>query len=264
MSALDILVSRLPDGAVQTDAEMLRERAIDSWALALLRRVRGDELPVPAAVVFPASTEEVAAVLAWASETATAVIPRGGGSGVCGGAEADTGSIVLDLSRLNKITDIDLVSQVAHVQAGVRGDRLEDALAGHGLTVGHYPQSIAMSTVGGWIAASSAGQASTGFGAIEDVLLGLTAVLPQGEILRCRPVPRSAAGPDLRRLLVGSEGTLAVVTEATLACRARPAAWDWLAFGFDGFAALADGLRERSAPGPVPPCCAGTTRPTPS
>ena len=86
VSALDILVSRLPDGAVRTDAEMLRERAIDSWALALLRRVRGDELPVPAAVVFPASTEEVAAVLAWASETATAVIPRGGGSGVCGGA----------------------------------------------------------------------------------------------------------------------------------------------------------------------------------
>jgi len=105
----------------------------------------------------------------------------------------------------------------------VRGDQLEDALAGHGLTAGHYPQSIATSTVGGWIAASSAGQASTGFGAIEDVLLGLTAVLPQGEILRCRPVPRSAAGPDLRRLLVGSEGTLAVVTGATLACRARRA-----------------------------------------
>ena len=243
MSALDILVSRLPDGAVRTDAEMLRERAIDSWALALLRRVRGDELPVPAAVVFPASTEEVAAVLAWASETATAVIPRGGGSGVCGGAEAQAGSVVLDLSRMDQITGVDLISQTVNVQAGVRGDRLEDELAGHGLTVGHYPQSIAASTVGGWIAASSAGQASTGFGAIEDVLLGLTAVLPQGEILRCRPVPRSAAGPDLRRLLVGSEGTLAVVTEAALACRGRPAAWDWLAFGFPGFAALADGLR---------------------
>jgi alkyldihydroxyacetonephosphate synthase len=137
-----------------------------------------------------------------------------------------------------------LVSRVVHVQAGLRGDRLEDALGGHGLTVGHYPQSIAMSTVGGWIAASSAGQASAGFGAIEDVLLGLTAVLPGGEILRCRPVPRSAAGPDLRRLLVGSEGTLAVVTEATLACRPRPAGWEWLAFSFPEFGALADGLRE--------------------
>jgi len=241
---LDILASRLPDGAVTTDAKILRESAIDSWALALLRRARGDELPVPAAVVFPACTEEVATVMAWASETGIAVIPRGAGSGVCGGAAASAGSIVLDLSRMNRVTGVDLVSRVVHVQAGVRGDQLEDSLAEHGLTVGHYPQSIAISTVGGWIAASSAGQASAGFGAIEDVLLGLTAVLPDGEILRCRPVPRSAAGPDLRRLLIGSEGTLAVVTEATLACRARPGGWEWLVFGFPSFAALTDGLRE--------------------
>ena len=244
VSPLEILVSRLPDGTVRTDAETLRERAIDSWALSLLRRVRGDELPLPAAAIFPASTQVVATVLTWASQTSTAVIPRGGGSGVCGGAQGQAGSVVLDLSRMDKVTAIDLVSQVVHVEAGVRGDQLEAALAGHGLTTGLYPQSIAISTVGGWIAASSAGQASTGFGAIEDVLLGLTAVLPQGEILRSRPVPRSAAGPDLRRLLVGSEGTLAVVTEATLACRARPAGWDWLAFAFGGFAAMADGLAQ--------------------
>jgi len=244
VNALDILRNRLPPGAVATDGEILRERAIDSWTLALLRRVRGDELPVPAAVVFPVSTDEVAAVLAWASETRTAVVPRGAGSGVCGGAQAVPGAVVVDLSRMDRVTGVDLVSRVVHVQSGLRGDRLEDVLAGHGLTVGHYPQSIAMSTVGGWIAASSAGQASGGFGAIEDVLLGLTAVLPGGEVLRCRPVPRSAAGPDLRRLLVGSEGTLAVVTEATLACRPRPAGWEWLAFSFPEFGALADGLRE--------------------
>ena len=180
MSPLDILVSRLPNGTVRTDAEIRRERAIDSWALALLRRVRGDELPLPAAVVFPASTEEVATILAWASETSTAVIPRGAGSGVCGGAQAEAGSVVLDLSRMDAVTGVDLVSQTVSVQAGVRGDQLEEALAEHGLTVGLYPQSIAISTVGGWIAASSAGQASTGFGAIEDVLLGLTAVLGAG------------------------------------------------------------------------------------
>jgi alkyldihydroxyacetonephosphate synthase len=145
---------------------------------------------------------------------------------------------------MDQVTNVDLVSQAVDVEAGVRGDQLEQALAQHGLTTGLYPQSIALSTVGGWIAASSAGQASTGFGAIEDVLLGLTAVLPQGEILRSRPVPRSAAGPDLRRLLAGSEGTLAVITEATLACRARPAGWDWLAFAFGGFAAMADGLAQ--------------------
>jgi alkyldihydroxyacetonephosphate synthase len=199
-----MLVSRLPDGTVRTDAETLRERAIDSWSLALLRRVRGDELPVPAAVVFPACTQEVATVLAWASETSTAVIPRGAGSGVCGGAQAETRSVVLDLSRMNKIIDIDLVSQTISVEAGLRGDQLEQALAEHGLTAGLYPQSIAISTVGGWIAASSAGQASTGFGAIEDVLLGLTAVLPSGEILRCRPVPQP--GPGCHHVALGHPG----------------------------------------------------------
>jgi alkyldihydroxyacetonephosphate synthase len=241
---LAVLAGRLPDGAVTTDAATVADRAIDSWSLALLRRSRGDDLPVPAAVVFPAGTDEVATVLAWATEARVAVIPRGGGTGVCGGAVAGAGSIVLDLSRMNKVVDVDPVSQVVRAEAGVRGGQLEDALAPHGLTVGHYPQSIVSSTVGGWIAASSAGQASTGFGAIEDVLLGCTAVLPEGAILRCRPVPRSAAGPDLRRLLVGSEGTLAVVTEATLACRARPAGWDWLVFGFPSFTEMADGLRD--------------------
>jgi len=241
---IDVLAGRLPAGAVTTDPGILRDRAIDSWALALLRRVRGDDLPVPAPVVFPACTEEVAAVLAWAGEARVAVIPRGGGSGVCGGAAAEAGSIVLDLSRMNEVTGVDPVSRAVQAEAGVRGDQLEDVLAPHGLTTGHYPQSIASSTVGGWIAASSAGQASTGFGAIEDVLLGCTAVLPDGGILRCHPVPRSAAGPDLRRLLVGSEGTLAVVTEATLACRARPAGWDWLVFGFPTFPQLAGGLRD--------------------
>jgi alkyldihydroxyacetonephosphate synthase len=244
VSSLDILAGRLPDGAVSTDSQTLRHSATDSWSLALLRRVRGDDLPEPAAVVFPARTEEVATVLAWATETGTAVIPRGAGSGVCGGAQAETQAIVLDLSRMDRIGPVDPVSQTVEAQAGVRGDRLEETLARSGLTTGHYPQSIAISTVGGWIAASSAGQASTGFGAIEDLLLGLTAVLPGGEILRLRSVPRSAAGPDLRRLLVGSEGTLAVVTEATLACRPRPAGWEWLAFSYPDFTTMAAALRD--------------------
>ena len=191
---IDSLASRLPRGAVSTDPQILRERAIDSWTLGLLRQVRGDELLEPAAVVFPTSTEDVATVLSWAAPMRIPVITRGGGSGVCGGASGAKASVVLDMSRMDKITDVDLASRAVHVQAGVRGDQLEDVLAADGLTVGHYPQSLAMSTVGGWIAASSAGHASTGFGAIEDVLLGLTAVLPTGRVLRCRPVPRSAAG----------------------------------------------------------------------
>jgi len=244
VSSLDILASRLPAGAISTDPRTLRDHATDSWSLALLRRVRGDDLSEPAGIIFPARTEEVATILAWASQTGTAVIPRGAGSGVCGGAQADSPAVVLDLSRMDRIGPVDPESQTVDVQAGVRGDRLEEELARSNLTTGHYPQSIAISTVGGWIAASSAGQASTGFGAIEDLLLGLTAVLPDGVILRLRPVPRSAAGPDLKRLLTGSEGTLAVVTEATLACRARPQAWDWLAFGYGDFTTMATALRD--------------------
>jgi alkyldihydroxyacetonephosphate synthase len=243
METLDLLASRLGRDAVVTDPAVLREHATDCWALSLLRRARGDELPVPAAVLLPGSTEAVAAALAWASQTGTPVVPRGAGSGVCGGAQADAGAVVLDLSRLDRVTSVDTISQVVSVQAGTRGHKLEEALAQQGLTVGHYPQSIAISTVGGWIAASSAGQASSGFGAIEDVLLGLTAVTPQGDILQFRPVPRSAAGPDLRRLLVGSEGTLAVVTDAVLSCRPMVRSWDWLACRFRSFAALTDGLR---------------------
>ena len=117
MEALQKLVSRLPAGAVSTDERVRRERAIDSWTLDLLRRVRGDELTEPAAVVFPASTEEVATVLAWAAETGTAVIPRGAGSGVCGGARALAGAVILDLTRMDRVGDVDLVSQTVDVRS---------------------------------------------------------------------------------------------------------------------------------------------------
>ena len=190
--------------------------------------------------------------MAWAQETGTALVPRGAGSGVSGGAQPPEGSVVLDLSEMDRVVAVDQESQAVHVEAGIRGDRLEAALEPYGLTVGHYPQSLAISSVGGWIAASSAGQASAGFGAIEDRLLGVTAVLPDGGIFRARPTPRSASGPDLRRLLIGWEGTLAVVTEAVLACERRPSlVWD--ALRFDAFEACMHAFREvvRSHAGPA-------------
>lgn len=235
MDALASLIERLPAGTVTTHHGERQARARDRWALALLREARGERVPPPIAVVFPPSTKEVAAVMAWASETGTAVVPRGGGSGVCGGAEAVKGSVVLDLSRMHRVLAVDPVSQVVEVEAGIRGERLEAALEAHGLTVGHYPQSMALSTVGGWIAASSAGQASAGYGTIEDLVLGTTLVLGDGTVARLRPVPRSAAGPDLRRLLVGSEGTLGIVTEAVLSCARRPSSYEWHAFGLPSF-----------------------------
>ena len=230
MDTLASLIELLPAGTVSTHPGELASRSRDAWALAMLREARGERLPRPMAVVFPRSTEDVAATLAWASETGTPVVPRGGGSGVCGGAQALWRGLVMDLSRMDHVMGIDEKSFTVTVEAGVRGDRLEAALNAHGLTGGHYPQSIATSSVGGWIATASAGQASAGYGGIEDLLLGLTAVLPSGEVLRLPATPRSAAGPDLRQLLVGSEGTLAIVTEATLAVTSLPEAMRWAAF----------------------------------
>jgi alkyldihydroxyacetonephosphate synthase len=249
VDALSSLVQRLPLGAVTTDRDEVLARSRDWSALAFLRAARGDAGEEPAAVAFPSSTEDVATVLAWAAETGTTVVPRGGGSGVSGGVGRRRGSLVLDLSRMDRILDVDEASRVVHAQAGVRGDRLEAALEERGLTVGHYPQSIAISTVGGWIAASSAGQASAGHGVIEDLLLGATAVLAGGGIVRLRPVPRSAAGPDLRRLLIGSEGTMAVVTEAFLSCSPRPAEYVWDAYGFQRFVDCIAWLKEVVARG---------------
>jgi alkyldihydroxyacetonephosphate synthase len=234
VDALASLVARLPEGAVSTHPGELSSRSRDAWPLAMLREARGERLPRPMAVVFPRTTDDVAATLAWASEKEIPVVPRGGGSGVRGGAQAVWRGIVLDLSQMNEILDVDEESLAVRVQAGVRGDRLEAALAARGLTVGHHPQAGGLSTVGGWIAAPSAGQASSGCG-IDDLVLGAVAVLSGGGILRLGAVPRSAVGLDLRRLLVGSEGLLGVVTEATLAVAHAAPNLRWLALAPPSF-----------------------------
>jgi alkyldihydroxyacetonephosphate synthase len=230
VSVLDQLAERLPDGALSTHPGELAARSHDWWSLALLRERRGDRTVRPTAVVFPTSVEDVATTLRWAAETGTAVVPRGAGSGVCGGAEAVRRSIIIDMTTLSNVLAVEANSLTAHVQAGVRGDRLEQALSVQGLTLGHYPQSLAISTVGGWIAAASAGQASAGYGAIEDLVLGMTVVLAGGDVVRLPPRPRSAAGPDLRRLFIGSEGTLGVVAEAVLSVSRAPRSMAWDAY----------------------------------
>jgi alkyldihydroxyacetonephosphate synthase len=235
VDALASLQERLPEGTVSTHPGELSTRSRDSWALAMLREARGERLPRPMAVVFPRNTGDVSAAMAWATETGTAMVPRGGGSGVCGGAQAVWRSVVLDLSRMNRVLSVDEESLALEVEAGARGDRVEAVLNERGLTVGHYPQSLAISSVGGWLATRSAGQASAGYGMIEDSLLGLAAVLPGGDVLRLRAAPRSATGPDLRQLLLGSEGTLAVISEATLSVARRPEGLRWLCLRPQGF-----------------------------
>jgi alkyldihydroxyacetonephosphate synthase len=244
VSDLESLRTLLRDGAVSTDPADLKDHAHDWWTLALLRERRGDRFASPAAVVRPAATSEVAAVLRWARETRTPVVPFGGGSGVSGGAEAIEGAIALDMRRMNAVLSVDRDAMTVTAQAGIGGRELEEDLAGRGLTLGHFPQSIDISTLGGWVAARSAGQKSARYGRLEDMIVALEVVLPDGRVVRTRPVPASAAGPDIARYFVGSEGTLGVITEATLAVRSAPAVVGHGAYAFGTFTDGLDAVRR--------------------
>jgi len=194
----------------------------DCWPRALLWTKAGMTPHPPDVVAWPASTAEVVSVVRFAAERGVAVVPFGAGSGVCGGAVPVKGGIALDLKRLSGPPCIDLPGRTVDVEAGMNGQRLEELLGGAGATLGHFPSSIYCSTVGGWLASRSAGQLSSRYGKIEDMVLAIEAVDGTGEILRTQDVP--AAGPDLLQLLLGSEGTLAILTKARLRSWPKPAA----------------------------------------
>jgi alkyldihydroxyacetonephosphate synthase len=186
----------------------------------LLRLRRGEIAFVPDAVVHPPDEGSVAALLRVAAAAALAVVPVGGGSSVVGGLEArpapgQAGVLALDTTRLDALVRFDAQSLLATFQAGIDGPALEAALRPHGATLGHFPQSFEHSTLGGWIATRSSGQFSNRYGGIEDRLVSVRVVTPHG-VLRTVEVPRSAAGPDLNALVLGSEGALGVIVEATL------------------------------------------------
>ncbi len=221
----------------------------------LVRLRAGDASGAPDAVLFPGGPEEIAAVLRICAQEQVAVVPFGGGTSVVGGVEPLRGHfhavVALDLARLDRLLEVDPVSLTATVQAGMTGPELEEALAEHELTLGHFPQSFEFSTVGGWVATRSAGQASTGYGRIDALVVALRAVTPSGEIVT-RAVPASAAGPSLRELLVGSEGILGVVAEVTLRVRARPSVRRYEAFSLPRFEAGVDAFRALVQAGAAP------------
>ena len=221
----------------------------------LLRLRSATGLTAPDAVVYPADHDETAAVLAICAKHAIAVVPFGGGTSVVGGVEPDSGphhaAISLDLARLTGLHALDTRSQLATFGAGTLGPQVERLLHEHGLTLGHFPQSFEFSTVGGWAATRSAGQASTGYGRIDELVVALRAATPSGE-LTTRTVPASAAGPDLRELLLGSEGTLGVITEVTLRVRPRARHHRYDAYALPGFAAGTNALRELEQAGAAP------------
>ncbi len=153
-----------------------------------------------------------------------AVIPFGLGSGVVGGVIASPDAILLDMGAMDAVRFIDPVNLLAGFDAGHNGLAAEEAVAAEGLTIGHWPQSVAVSSVGGWVATRASGQFSTGYGTIEDIVHQIEAVLPNGDVVTLGKGPRAAAGPDLRHLMLGSEGTLGVITGVTFSLRRAPEA----------------------------------------
>jgi len=208
---------------VLTDDATLAQRSLDTWPLRLVQRVVGARLPGPCCVVRPQSAGEAAAALRFLNEHGVPVVPYGGGSGVTGGAEPPAGAVALDVGALDQILRIDEENLSVTAQAGVFLAKLEAWLGKKGYTTGHYPQSIDVAQLGGLVATRSAGQFSTKYGNIEELLVGLEAILPDGTPVAVGPVPRWAAGPDLRGLWLGSEGALGVITQVTLKIVPKPA-----------------------------------------
>jgi alkyldihydroxyacetonephosphate synthase len=206
----------------------------------LMRLRRGELDAFPEAVLYPAEEGAVAAVLRIAADAGFAVVPFGGGSSVVGGvaprcAPGQAGVLSLDTTRLDRLVRVDALSRTATFQAGIDGPSLEAALGERGLTLGHFPQSFEHSTLGGWIATRSAGQQSDGYGAIDDLLVCLRVVTPAG-VIRTLEVPRAATGPEINQLLLGSEGTLGVVVEATVRVHPRAERMDERGMLFRSFA----------------------------
>ena len=188
----------------------------------LVRLRSGDGSSAPDAVLLPGSSDQVRAALTGCSDQRVAVS--------------------IDLRRLDRVVSIDRISLTARLEAGLTGPQVERALGAEGLTLGHFPQSFEYSTVGGWVATRSAGQASTGFGRIDELVDGLRLVAPAGEV-DARALPASGAGPDLRELLIGSEGVLGVICDATLCVRQAPNENRYEGWWFGSFAEGRDAFR---------------------
>jgi alkyldihydroxyacetonephosphate synthase len=250
---VDGLRRALGEAQVITDPDRLGERRHDYWMVSHLRDRKGTPAPSPACVVRPTSVTDVQATVRWAAEHGVPLIPFGLGSGVVGGVIARPDAIVLDLSAMDRVRGIDAINLLASFDAGKNGMQAEEAVAQHGLTIGHWPQSVAVSSVGGWIATRASGQFSTANGNIEDIVHSIEAVLPNSDLVTLGKGPRASAGPDLRHLLMGSEGTLGVITGVTFSLRRAPEARRLSAYEVAGMQAGFDLQREIVQRGWRPP-----------
>jgi alkyldihydroxyacetonephosphate synthase len=255
-SIVKAVTELLGPGAVETGEEQLKVASVDRFKK--YTSVHGIyDGPIPAAVVYPESTADVAAVLRFAEENLVNVVPRTGGTATEGGLETVIeDSLVVDGSRMNAILSIDPVDMMATAQCGVGLQELEDRLRAQGLTTGHSPQSKPLAEMGGLVATRSIGQFSTLYGGIEDMTVGLECVFPGGKVTRIKNVPRRAAGPDIRHVVIGNEGALCFITEVTVKLfRYQPGNNRYFGFLVDDFAEGIDAVRDLITAGYRPSVC---------
>ena len=246
-AAHDSLAAVVGADNMRTDRAGRLRHAAGKSTTDLLRLRAGVLEDAPDAVLLPADHDEIVAVLRACASHRIAVVPFGGGTSVVGGVSPLRGDlaavVALDLRRLDRLVAVDAESLTATLQAGVQAPEAERLLAAHGLTIGHFPQSFEHASIGGFAATRSAGQASSGYGRFDELVVALKVATPVGTLELGR-APASAAGPDLRQLFIGSEGTLGVITELTLRVRPVPTVQRDEAWVFGDFASGEAALRE--------------------
>jgi len=235
------------------DADIVAESSRDWWPLALHWSLRGEVPQLADLVARPTSTDDVVAVVQACNIARVPVTATGGRSGVCGASVPMFGGVVLDMTALSGVASVDAESGIVEVRPGTSGPDLEAAINDeHGLSVGHFPQSFELATVGGWVAARGAGQFSTRYGKIEDMVVGLEVVLADGTVIRTGGAPAAAAGPDLTQVVVGSEGTLGVITNVWLRAHPLPAGERRAVYVFDTFEQGVEACRSTMRAGATP------------
>ncbi len=228
---------------VSTDKVHLLSYGKDYWLIGTRFTLEGTQPSIADIIVWPKNTEEISEVVKYANKENIPIIPYGEGSGVVGGAIPIKGGIILDMKHINDI-EIDEVNNTATIGTGLNGANIERYLDEHGYRMGHIPQSIRASTLGGYIAHRAAGQFSGKYGKMEDILKSLEVVLPTGEIMKSKTYPRASVGPIVDKIFLGSEGTLGVVTHATCRIWPKPEKQAKISYCFSEMQDCLDAIRE--------------------
>ena len=215
MTPIESLAQRIPSDRISVGEPDIAAHSYDAWPVAIKWRQQGLQPCRPDAVARPRDADEVSAILRWANETRTPVTPWGLGSAVTGACLTEHGGVTIDLSAMDATVAIDETNLLVTAQAGKKGDVLEAELNAKGYTLNHSPQSLNRSSIGGWVATRATGQFSSRYGGIEELVVSLKAVLPDGTPIETKRTPRAAIGLDTKELFLGCEGTFGIVTEVT-------------------------------------------------